>query len=98
MLKTDAHQRFFSVDGGRFTLLCKQLFKNNCTTFNFFTDDKFCDWSKLRAFADDKTNVNQNLKFALERVENMMVRGDIHSMRCLLLYKHSITLYQTTKF
>ena len=31
---------------------------------------------KLKAFADDKLNVAQKLKFALGRVENMMGKGE----------------------
>ena len=33
---------------------------------------KFLDWSKLKAFADDKVNVTEKLKFILERVENIV--------------------------
>ena len=32
-------------------------------------DNKFLDQSKLKAFADDKINVTEKLKFLLERVE-----------------------------
>ena len=31
--------------------------------FNSLPNDKTLDWSKLKAFADDKINVNQKLKF-----------------------------------
>ena len=34
------------------------------------------DWSKLKAFADDKINVNQILKFVLERVKNIVGKGE----------------------
>ena len=30
------------------------------------------DWSKLKAFADDKSNLNEKLKFVLGRVETML--------------------------
>ena len=39
---------------------------------NSLPNDKFLDWSKLKAFADDKINVTEKPKFVLERVENIM--------------------------
>ena len=40
--------------------------------FSSSPDDIFLKWSKLKAFADDKINVTEKLKFALGRVENIM--------------------------
>ena len=34
--------------------------------------DIFLDWSKLKALADDEINVNENLKFVLGRVEEIV--------------------------
>ena len=34
-------------------------------------DDKILDWSKLKAFADDKLNVTQNIKVVFHRIENV---------------------------
>ena len=34
-------------------------------TVNSLPNDKSLDWSKLKAFADDKINVTKKLKFAL---------------------------------
>ena len=36
-------------------------------------DDKISDWSKLKAYADDKINMTEKLKFVLKRVENIVV-------------------------
>ena len=36
---------------------------------NTLPDNKILDWSKLKAFADDKINMSEKLKFVLERVE-----------------------------
>ena len=33
---------------------------------NFLPNNNFLDWSKLKAFADDKTNVTEKLKTVLE--------------------------------
>ena len=37
---------------------------------NPLPNDSISDWSKLKAFAGDKINVTEKLKFVLERVEN----------------------------
>ena len=43
--------------------------------FSFF-HNVFKTWSKLKAFADNKINVNQILKFDLERVESFVRKGE----------------------
>ena len=43
---------------------------------NSLPNDKFLDWSKLKAFADDKINVIENLKFVLGWVENIVGKGE----------------------
>ena len=43
---------------------------------NSLPDDKILDLSELRAFADDKINVLQKLKFVLVRDENIMGKGE----------------------
>ena len=35
-------------------------------------NDEILDWSKLKAFADDKLNVIEKLEFVLGRVENIV--------------------------
>ena len=35
-----------------------ELTLNQVTKFNSLPNDKFLDWSNLKAFADDKMNVN----------------------------------------
>ena len=39
-------------------------------------NNKFLDWSKLKAFADNKINVTEELKFVLVRVENIVGKGE----------------------
>ena len=43
---------------------------------NPLSNKKILDWSKLKAFADDKINVTQKLIFALGRVENIVGKGE----------------------
>ena len=44
--------------------------------FNSLPNDKIVDLSKLKAIADDKLDVTQKLRFALERVENIVGKGE----------------------
>ena len=54
--------------------------------FNSLPNDTFLDWSKLKAFADDKINVTQNLKFVLEREENIVGKGENAGYQHFLLF------------
>ena len=53
--------------------------------------DKIFDLSKLKAFADDKINVTQKLKFALGRAENIVGKGEnagyLHFLLCSQCFK-----------
>ena len=42
---------------------------------NTMPSDKISVCSKLKAFADDKINVNQKVKISLGKVENMVGKG-----------------------
>ena len=59
-------------------ILDLHLFKvkmNLQMTFNSLPD-KFLNWSKLKAFADDKINVSKELKFVLGSVRNIVGKGE----------------------
>ena len=43
---------------------------------NSLPNNKILGWSKLKAFADHKINVTEQLKLILERVENIVVKGE----------------------
>ena len=43
---------------------------------NLLPNDKILDWSKFKAFADDKINVCEKLKFGLGRVEKIVGKGE----------------------
>ena len=47
-------------------------------SFNTLPNDKILDWSKLKAFADDKINAfaDEKLKYVLERSENIVGKGE----------------------
>ena len=53
--------------------------------FNPLPQNKFLDWSKLKAYADNKINVTKWLKFVLERAENILGKeGNAGSQHFLL--------------
>ena len=52
--------------GGR--CFVADLFPGTAKIFNSLPNDKILDQSKFKAFADDKINVTQKLKFVLGRV------------------------------
>ena len=54
--------------------------------FNSLPDDDILDWSKLKAFADDKIKVTENLKFVLLRVENIVGKGENAGYQHFLLF------------
>ena len=52
---------------------------------NSLPNDKNFDWSKLKAFADDK-NVTEKLKFVSERIENILGKGENAGYQHFLLF------------
>ena len=53
---------------------------------NSLPNDKIFDWFKLKAFADDKINVNGKFKFGLGRVENIVRKGENAGYQHFLLF------------
>ena len=53
---------------------------------NSLPNDKFLDFSKLKAFADNKINVNEKLKFDLERIKNIVGKGENDVYQHFLLF------------
>ena len=45
------------------------------------------DCPKLEAYADDKINVTENMKFVLERVENIMGKGENAGFQKALFFR-----------
>ena len=43
---------------------------------NFLPNYKIFDWSKMKAFTDDKKKVTEKFKFVLGRVENIVGKGE----------------------
>ena len=53
---------------------------------NTLPNDKILELSKLKAFADDEINANQKLKFDLERIENIVGKGENAGYQHFLLF------------
>ena len=57
---------------------------------NSLSNDKILDWSKLKAIADDKIDVNEKLKFDMGRVENIVGKGENAGYQHFLLFPQCI--------
>ena len=72
------------------TFICFQVKKileiKTKTILNPLPDDKTLNWSKLKAFTDNKINVTENLKSVLERVENIVGKGENAGYQHFLLF------------
>ena len=65
------------------------MLSDKITSFFFFNslpNDKILDQSELKAFADDKINVNKNLKFVFGQVENIVGKGENAGYQHFLLF------------
>ena len=57
-----------------------------CKAFNSLPNEKNLDRSKFKEFADNNSNVNQIVKFALGRVENIVGKGENAGNQHFLLF------------
>ena len=60
--------------------------KKNKKNFNSLPNNQFLEWSKLKAFADNKINVTGKLKFVLGLVENIVGKGENAGYQHFLLF------------
>ena len=54
--------------------------------FNPLPDNKFLGLSKLKAFADNKLNVTQNVKVVFHRLENIVGKEENAGQQYFLLF------------
>ena len=57
---------------------------------NSLPNDKILDCSKLKAFAAEKINVTEKLKFLLERIKNIVGKGENAGYQHFLLFPHNV--------
>ena len=55
---------------------------------NSLPNHKILDWSKLKAFADNKINLNEELKLVLERIESIVGKGE--NARSIFSFFHNV--------
>ena len=55
-------------------------------SLNSLPNDKILDWSKLKAFADDKITVIEKLWFVLGRIENIVGKGENAGYQHFILF------------
>ena len=58
---------------------------SSANAFNLDTSSVL-NWSKLKAFADDKINVREKFKFVLGRLENITGKGENTGYQHFLLF------------
>ena len=49
---------------------------NKKNILNSLPNDKILDWFKLKAFEDNRLNMNQKINFVLRRIENIVGKGE----------------------
>ena len=61
-------------------------------------NDKFVDWSKLKAFADDKLKETKRLKIVLGRVEKIVGKGENAGYHCNQHFVLFLQCFQKASF
>ena len=56
--------------------------------FQLLPHEKILDWSKFKAFADNKIKVLKKIIFVFERVENIEGKGENAGYQHFLLFPH----------
>ena len=71
-------------------LNCRHVKTRAClgkdSEYNYLRNDKILDETKLKAFADDKTNVAQMMIPVFDRVENIVEKGENAGCQHFLLF------------
>ena len=60
--------------------------ENLAKPFNPLPDVNISDWSKLKAFTDDKLNITQIIKFVYHRIENIAGKEENAGYQHFLLF------------
>ena len=66
-----------------------RCFCNNTVNFNSLPNDKILDWSKLKAFADDKFDVVKMMISIFDGLENSVEKGENAGYQHFLLFLQS---------
>ena len=63
---------------------------SNFLRLNPLLKDTILDWSKLKAFADDKINVTKKFNFVLGRVENIVEKKKKMLVTSIFSFSHNV--------
>ena len=68
--------------------------------FNLLPNHKILNWWKLKAFSDDKINVNEKMEFDLGRLENIMGKGENagYQVTSIFSFSHNVFHASQNKF
>ena len=66
------------------------FFKKQHISVNPLSDDKILSLPKLKAFADDKLNITQNIKVFFHRIENIVGKEENADYQHFLLFPQCI--------
>ena len=67
----------------------------DCMVFNSLPNDKILDWSKLKAFADNKINAAKQQAFFVGWIDNIVGKDEKTGYQDFLLFQHC---YQKAPF
>ena len=59
---------------------------NKKNILNSLPNDKILDWFKLKAFEDNRLNMNQKVNFVLRRIENIVGKGENADYQHFLIF------------
>ena len=74
------YENFLQVSGPVYLLISDKI------DFNSFHNDKILDWSKLKAYADDKLDVAKIMVPVFDSVENIVGKGENADYQHFLLF------------
>ena len=60
--------------------------EENVLLINSLPNNKILDWTKLKAFADDKLDIAKTMTSVYDRVENIVGKGENASYQHFLLF------------
>ena len=66
--------------------LCTNIFFFFCNVFNPLPNDRISDWSQLKAIADNNLKVAKMMMYVLDRVENIVEKGENAGNQHFLLF------------
>ena len=61
-----------------------------CKEYNFLPNDKILDWTKLKAFAEDKLDITKIMNSVCDRVENIEGKKEKMLVTSIFSFFHNV--------